>query len=617
MPSSAAVPPPPNDAGGQAARNASIRNALRLAVAACGTAAGVWLLCLTEAFTPGGSPVGWLAFLLIAASHLPFFLRKLPALPRVVGDLPPKGALVTALLVVLAASAVLVHRHHEQIAQRPLLPEASAQMGLLTHVTARMERGFPLYTPPYRVGDWSQRNAFPSLLSAVYTLPRRAGHEWRYASLAAVVLLGGLLAAALANVQAGILTSRRYTAVVLGAALGAGSWLALGRFVDFLHWGHAAPLWPFVFLFGWALGAGWAPVAAGSAGLLAAMNPGWLLLLPLAGIAVWKDARGREPLVLGLLIVPALLSYGYTRAEGEAMWTGVVGSLFQAGTAQAAEGTAWRFPTLHGLTDPLALRTSLYGLALAALALVGWRMYCSQRTAERALLFAAAAALVLAAAPATHFFHWAAHALLLGGIALGLAAPREAGDRQPAPPVRPQSVYLGTGTGAVLLAVAAMKLLAGFPDALNRPQTGHAQDHFQHALAGFNVPSEDHVWGSKPRMAVAFFLDRPVGGLLEIELATPGGEFTPYNPALIRVNGMPVGLYRERPGRGSYARIPLAPGEVHVGTNIVEIEARWARTPRSMNLGDDERDISLMYKGLRFLPDPFVTPRETDIARVQ
>ncbi len=620
MPSSASGPSP-------AAEPPRTGWAVRLAAAACGTAAGVWLLCLTEEFTPAGSPVGWLALLLILSSHLMLLpavasrIRSAVTPPgssgRLLEKVPLRVTLALALILVLAGSATLTYRHHAQIAERPLLPEASAQLGLLTQVSARLERGLPLFTPPYRVGDWSQRNAFPGLLAAVYTLPRQAGYEWRYASLAAIVLLGGLVVAALAHAAAGGIPRGRHVLLLLGAAAASGSWLIHGRFLDFLHWGHAAPLWPLVFLFGWALGAGWAIVAAASAGLLAAMNPGWLLLLPLAGLALWREARGREHLFLLMLVLPPLLSYGYTRGEWEAMWTGMTGTLFQAGAEQYSGATAWRFPTIHGLTDLLALRIGLYGIALAGLVLLGRRMLSSNTGRERPILFCAAAALVVAFAPAAYFFHWAAHALLLAGTALGLAAPRSAGDSGSALPPLPRSVFAGAAAAALLLGIGSIHLVAGFPGALNRPESGHRQDHFQYLLAGFNIPSEDHVWGSKPRMATAFVLDRPTGGILEISLAAPGGEFTPFNPALIRVNGLPVGLFRERPGRSGYAIVPLRPGEVHAGVNIVEIEAAWARSPRSLNLADDERDISLMYRGLRFLPDSLIAAQRTEHAQVE
>lgn len=568
----------------------------RLALAALGTAAAVWLLCLTEEFAPQGSAVGWLAMLLIVAAHLPLLAGRTPRLPLALPAVPSRGLQALALLFVLLAAGTLAHRHHSQIAGRPVYPEASAQMGLLTQVTARLDARQPIYTPHYRTGAWSQRNAFPPLLATVYTLQGATGLEWRYAPLAAVVLLAGLLAAALAALPVAGRADGRTWLLLGGTALAASSWLFPGRFLDFLHWGHAAVLWPLLFLLGWSLGRGWWLPAAGAAGLLGGMNAGWLLLLPLVGVVVWKAEKpAHRPALLALLLLPPLLSYGLARAEWEEMWSGITGTLFGTGLAQVAEGSSSRFPTLHGLTDPFALRVGIYGLAVG---LLGWMAMAASRAKngrERLLLLAAGAALVIAAAPASFYFHWAAHALLLAGLALGLAGERHHTARR-------RSLLLGGGAAVSLFLLVSIRLYAGFPDALNRPETAHRQDHFQHLLAGFNIPSQDHVWGRDPRMVTAFLLDRAVDGILEIDLATPGGEFTPFNPALIRVNGRPVGLYRELPGRSSFARVPLRAGEVHAGMNLVEIEARWARTPRSLGLADDERDVSLMYRGLRFIP---------------
>src|SRR5690606_34782740 len=120
------------------------------------------------------------------------------------------------------------------------------------------------------------------------------------------------------------------------------------RTTAFLQWGHTAPLWPLIAGVGFCLAARWIAMAALLAGLLAAMNPGWLVLLPVAAALLWREQPRARGLLLVLLLAPPILAWGGFRFQVEEMLRGILGSLFDAGN-RAADSDSWRYPSLHAV----------------------------------------------------------------------------------------------------------------------------------------------------------------------------------------------------------------------------------------------------------------------------
>lgn len=567
------------------------------------TGVGLVLIALFEEYNPGGSALAWLLLLFIVLGHLPLFTRRLPALADKIHHLQWRfspGRLTGVVLVILLfASLTLTWRQHQQIFTNPVDPMETAHIGLMLQASSRWAAGeTPLYHHVYPRTEGGARNRFPTALKLPYLTARAWGLEWRFANLAATILFGGLLvfAATWMGLRGRSDQSRAaLLALVIGVA-----WLLTDPVVGMMHWGYWAVMWPLVLALGLSLSAGWWVAVALLAGALAAMTPGWVLLLPVIGVILWRESPGRFPALLVMMLLLPLVSYGVSRAEGEAFFQGVLGSFFNEGAAQTKAGS-WRYPTLHAWGDLLAMRHAFYLLALVLLVALGRETVRATTSRRRAELLAAASFVVIGFGPATYQYHWYAQcALLVGLLPLYICGGDEASDERPAPGSLNVPGMLGGATVAACVALCLV-LTLNVRTALNQVPDGR-QAHTQNLVSGFNIPSADHVWGRRPYMVTGFYLDRPVGGFLEIELESLQGDFIPYNPAVIRVNGFQKAYFMAPPGSRRVARLALSPADVHVGFNVVEIRANWARSPRSYNLHDDNRPLSLRYSGLSFRP---------------
>lgn len=565
-------------------------------------------LDLTEAYDPPGSAVAWLLIIPLLAVHLLLLRRQ----PRLHAPAPTttsiRAASIIAILLIALFTTISVLRFHNSIFHQAVIPRANAQLGLVTQVLARIGTNDLLYGYTYPRAGYTELNPFPIGLVIPYGFARALGLDWRYAPLAATALLGALLIAAVVILARRFphsgLTEHHNFALVLIAA-GAAAFM-LPRTTEFFQWGHTIVLWPLIAAFALAVSHRLHLLTALLAGILAAMNPGWLLMLPLvAGLLASESRRAIPPAIL-LLAIPPLLAYAPFRAEFSPLLEGISGSAFAEGLKQAAAGSA-RFPSIHALGDFLGLRLPIYLLALAAIITLAIRIARSHDRLSRLSLLALGAFIIIAAAPATYFFQWTAHLILLAGLVPGamLAAPED----QPPPdaPPRPWEFALVPLATILFLAPASIQLARGIDGTINRAP-GFAQRVDRNLLDGFNVRSEDHAWGRQPHMVVGFTLDQLRPGILEIHLGTLGGDFTPLNPTNIRINGRLKGAYIDLPGDYGYARVPIDIHDVHIGFNIVELDARWARTPRSLNISDDPRLLSISYLGMRFLPQPKENP---------
>ena len=147
-----------------------------------------------------------------------------------------------------------------------------------------------------------------------------------------------------------------------------------------------------------------------------------------------------------------------------------------------------------------------------------------------------------------------------------------------------------------------MPIHDGLFDTIDR-RPGFRQGPQEQLLIGWNVDQGTYTWATDPSATTGFWLNRTENGLLELNLGALGGEFTAWNPVAVRVNGTAKGTFFIAPGKEGYARIPLAAADLNVGFNAVEIAARWARTPRSLNVYADDRLLSFKYQGMRFIPE--------------
>ncbi|MCC5877245.1 MAG: hypothetical protein JJU11_13570 [Candidatus Sumerlaeia bacterium] len=569
------------------------------------TGVALLFLALLEEYNPGGTPWAPLFLIPILIGHLALFTGKAPkfsqSLCRMADKCSARILMVPVIVLLLAGSLSLTWRQHDQIFSVPIDPLQSAHMGVLVQATSRWVAGeTPLYRLEYPRAEGTSINRFPVGLKVPFLTARAWGLEWRFASMAGVILFAGLIVVAAGRIGfgGGPLAAPALAAIIAGSA-----WLLTNPVMGMLQWGYWAPYWPLIVALGLSLSAGWWVVVALLVGALAAMTPGWLLLLPLVAIMAWRENRKAFPALLMIMILLPLLSYGVSRAEGEDFLRGVIGSFFAEGTAQAGSG-AWRFPTLQMVGDMLGMRHGFYLFALVLLMALGREIYHAADRLRRCELLVAASFVVIAFGPATYQFHWYAHVgLIMGLLPLAVVGASHPGAEPSSS--RPWRIPLLVG-GGVAAAGALLAIILTFRvvGAINRLPDGR-QHHTAHLVSGFNIPSEDHVWGRTPHMVIGFTLDRNTGGTLEIELESLLGEFTPYNPAVIRVNGVQKGVFLAPPGRKKVARLDLHPEDVHIGFNIVEIKARWARSPQSYNIHDDHRPLSLRYTGMTFTPMTF------------
>lgn len=568
-----------------------------LCTAALATTAAIFLIVYTEQYNPAGSPVAPLIVALLIAGHLPLLtdrVRPLRLPDRWRGAAP--GAAVVAMVLLAGWFA---WRGATEIFETPVRPAASAQLGLMTQVVSKLEAGDPIYGAMYPREGFEELNAFPSGLVIPFALARAWSLDWRFASLLGLALLVGLLAAgmiAVGRVQAA-------AGALLAMFLAGISWLVVPPIGAFLHWGHTMPLWPLVALVGLAAAARWPLMMALAAGFLAAMNAGWLLMAVPVAVFLFREDRARFPQLLALLLISPLLAFGAWRDHFGSMMEGILNPVFYHG-AMHSKLTAWRYATIHGVGDLLNLRVAIYLCALVALGFLAREIARESSRARRLQLLALCAFVVVVCAPAAFHFHWMAHGIFLAALIPALCL--EDAPVRAAAPFRGAPMLAGAAATLLLVALPASRVLVGLEDSINR-RANHFQPPLENLVGGFNIPSADHAWGRDTRMEIGFTLDRVEPSIMQLELGTLGSDFAPYNPVFIRVNGRMKGLWRDLPGRVSYARIPIEPGDVHIGYNIITLETRWARTPRSMNVANDHRTVSIMYRGLALVPREALT----------
>ncbi len=583
-----------------------------LSIAALATTAGIFLLAWTEEFSPAGSPFGWLIMALIIAGHLPL-LRK--STEHEFSQSPQK--LPTAIVGIVSAIAItlcamwLCQNDLNKIFNSPVVPRESAQLGLLTQVASRIGTEQLLYSEPYPRIGYDETNAFPIALAIPYALARAWGFDWRFAGFGAVAFLAALLAAsALRLSQSEFARRDPIWHLIAQAALivGGAGWLISFRTTDFLQWGPTAPLWPLIAALGLTLAMRWWLMTAFVAGLLAAMNAGWFLMVPALIAYLYNETRNHQnkqfPLLLVVLFSIPAITFGPFNLQWESMGTGILGSIFN-GAANQQEIGAHRFPSIHAFGDFLGLRWPIYLCALAGLAYCARIIATTSDASERLRMFALSGLILVSCGPMVWFFHWYSHGILLAAL-IPAAANCSRSIESEEPAAHPTIKYLPLLAGAFVLVVISIQAIvyisSPIPDTINNAPEGR-QSHLLNLAAGWNVESEDHVWGREKYMAVGFTMNDTGPGVLELHLGTIGGDFTPFNPVVFRVNGRVAGVWRELPGEYGYARIPLLePGDVHIGYNVVELEAQWSRTPKSLNVADDERRLSVSYLGMRWIP---------------
>jgi len=527
--------------------------------------------------------------------------------------------MVVAVALVVAwvhAFGVFSWQGTGEIFRVPVSAREGAQLGLLTEVVSAMESGGGIYGRKFGFDEYRQENAFAPGAALPFLLARLWGFDWRFASLVGLALLGATAAAAgIALIQRawrtretgeGWQTARGLLAFYLCGV----AWLSFPTTRPYLNWGNSMPLWPLIAGLGISLALRWPLMVAMIGGFLATMSVGWLALLPVVAAVLWMETPGRRLAPISALLGIPLLAYASQRGAVVPMIEGILGSAFRRGMEQGED--AWRFPSIHGFTDLVNLRVAVYCAAVASILLIAREVLRRDRAADRFGLLALAAFAVVLCGPVTYIHHWMAHAILLAGIGVAIVC-REGEERAPTPTWGPAPAWAAGLAAAILVAIPIVRVASGVPEAIDRAPE-FAQHSKEFLVSGFNVRSEDYAWGRDTVVETGFALERRQGGLLEIGLGTLGGDFTPYNPVTILVNGRPKAVYRDQPGAFTYAQVRLDPSDVHVGFNRVTLHSAWARTPRSLGVGDDNRLLSVCYRGMRFIPTA-ILPRRNFLAR--
>lgn len=566
----------------------------------------VFLLNWTQEYDPPGSPLGWLLIAVMLWAHWPLAAPENKPVEKAPDPAKPAMGwpllLTAGLLSFLAAFSAW--SYGQAIYTQLFAPKDGAQLGLIAQALGRWETFPHIYDDSYLRDEYHQVNSFfPGNLLA-YWLVRELGFEWRYGTLISLAGVFSLLAGAAAALwRTGYSPAQGPLLGGMAGLLLAMLWVLSGSHFGTLFWVHTPPVWLMSALFGVACAARWHLIEALALGALAAANPGWLLLAPAGGALMLR--LGARPLhLLPILLVP-IAAFGMIRQESEVFWEYVFGEVFRAGAAQAEEMTAWRYASFHAWGDIAGLRPGIYLLGFGTILFSAAAIFRAQ-TEEKAIhLFAFMAFLALACAPRVYLFHWMGHAILLAALLPAAYLASESADEQ-MPTRRLSFGWQGTSAGAGCL---ALSLLAGFlplyrgvDSALSGENADRWQPANENIALGFHYVGEDWGWGAGRSMTTGFFLDEVRAGMLRVRIGTLGGPFTAYNPFVIRVNGVETYRYFIIPGDYKEVSALIPERFVHVGFNTVEIEPEWARTPISLGAGEDERELSLNYGGLQFVP---------------
>lgn len=588
---------------------------VQFATAAAVTGAGAYLVARTEQYDPAGTPWALPVVLILLAAHLPLALRSSsfkettppPPISREFGLTVGLGILLTSLAAFLWKGFTFVF-------ERGLVPRADGTLGQAVQVMARFGTDTPIYYQDYAREGFGALNQVSVGAVVPYAIVRNLGYDWRFASLLAGALAAAMLAAGLGALYRAKGPTQGTS--LLAAAVAFGGVLASHRSLELVLWSSSPALWAVALAMGLALSSGNALMGALLGGYLAAMNPGWVLLLPAVGAVCWKLApRPGRPAILVALLAPPALAYMTFHAEFYSMAKGLIATQFLAGKDQYLAGAS-RFPTLHGFGDFLALRPALYVLGVVLAVGIAVEIARRNDSRERLALLALAAFIVVALGPATMFFHWFVHAALLAGLMAGVECRTAEPAEVPSFRLRPSDFAVTAGILLLCWYGFGYRLLLPIEGTMSADSEGTWRQPLRKNLfAGWNVHSADHVWTREKSATTGFALAKPYAGVLELDLFTLGGDFVPINPTIVRVNGRPKAVFRAAPGEYRYARIPLTEQDVLTGFNVIELESAWVRTPRSFNIGNDDRTVGIGYRGLRYIPTDRVNPRAMVLQR--
>lgn len=513
----------------------------------------------------------------------------------------PRAVAAAAPYVAAGALLLSIHFQLDAIFAKAVSPFRSSQLGLTLQANEALREGLNPYAMEFELDGFKSRSPFLPAMTLPYLLAREYGLDVRFASL-------GLFAVAAAAAGALWLRAERRDPLPLLAI--AALALAPG-FIDSLQYGNAAPVWPLIAFFAFALSARWRVAAALAAGLLAAASPGWVLLLPLTLLAVFRLLGGSPvPIVLAGLL-PVTLTAGVFFNSLDDLAQAILLPMFSPASGASDETERlWRMPTFSALATAINFGPVLWLGALTILAALARRIWRSDsRSAAGRDCIASSLVLgsfvTLAAAPTAFAFQYYAHLLLLG-----MLSPLRSGPgavpvrfREFAPlPLLPVAV---AAFAWVWIARADIEALSRRPLAMLRHDRG--------LDAGWSIPARDHVWGNERIAEVSFALDRPIVGYIDTRLGSLPGEWAPMNETEVFVNGRRKLLWRSLPGRFEDVRIPVdQPGDLVAGRNAISFRTAYARSPKSLGIGDDPRTLSIAWHGMRLVEskDAALSPLE-------
>ncbi|MDX2175318.1 MAG: hypothetical protein SF028_02500 [Candidatus Sumerlaeia bacterium] len=556
------------------------------AFAAAGTAAALWLLELTNDAARGGSALAPLAVLLLVASHAG--LVRTPPPPEEPRD-PRWWERLATSAAVAGAAAWALHAMAEGVRAWAVDPRGAAQLGVAAQSVVRLGQGNSPYGVEFAMHGWTSSSFIPPGVLLPFWSVRVLGEDLRVATVGSAALALAFLLMALWRGRGG--------AGLWAVAASLAAVFALDSFAGFQSYGAAAPLWPALAVFGLALAERSHLLAGLALGALAACSIGWLVLLPL-GVLLLVRLGGAPawPAVLAALLVPAVVYGAQGDRLGDFLADATAAAFYRADPKSIGEVLPHRWPSLMGMLVGMKMAPALLLWLPAALWVVARGIARAEDGRAAVRLFAAAAGLVLLCGPSVYAFHWFGHAMLLAG--LWAADSLDTVNDPAAPSAGPAA--LAAALAAAAAAPAALVLARPLPDALDETRL-LAPDRW--LGAGWHGTEGAQTWSAEPIAAVHFPMNRPSPGTLEISLGQTGGEYAPFNPVTISLNGEPLGRWVPTPGTFETIKVPVPGAAVFVrGWNTLEFRAARTRSPKSLGTGSDARMLGVAWRGLRWVP---------------
>lgn len=573
-------------------------NLARLAIV---VALGLFALDATHDAAAGGSFLAVAVAVLLVLAHGGLLRRgDEDASPFSMKFFAPVVAV--ALLAAMASGFLLASTLYEE----PFLPKRAAPLGGTLLLAERVGDGIaPYRTVVPMAGFEADPAAAPGMVLALFSL-QSWGLDPRWVTILGFLMAqGALLAVAFLAQWRGASRERVLAPLVLSLVLSFSP-----RLLELAQSAQHPLHWLFIVLFALSLGVRWVLPAALSLGLLATMSPGWLVLLPLGGMILWKQHRWRCVVPLCLAAGLLLVFFGLFYPDTFELWQGMVGSAFVDGSPwRDSPPNLWVRPTLAA---PLQWANALALGSVLAVTAVGfgtWRIARGASPKELPVILALCAGAVIAFVPGTFAMQWMGHGLLL---ALLSAMP----DPTAEDAVPPKA----WGVLPLLLLLvsmpAAMRVWGGPIESLDRAE-GMFQAHTAGLRGEWNTASHDHLWGAGRTLDVTFPMALREPGTLLTRVGFLGGDFTPYNETRVLLNGRLLGRIRLLPGAVEPVAIPVADGMLlRRGMNTLTFECAWTRSPQSLGLGDDARDLSMIYYGLQWVPMTSMHPRDIPATRL-